>query len=381
MVATAERPHTLTTHARPSRWRRVGRTLAWILSVLVIVMGLAYFSPKVPIDAIQQVIATISLFVPWLSLFLLPTAVIAHVVAWLAWRARQRGLSATSAVAGLMSVLMVVIPWAAGGGRWSEFFTSAPTATETYADGLKVDIYLPRTAAPAKPALVYAHGGAWETGTRKDSAPWFAWMASQGVAVFSIDYRLTPPPRWQDAVGDVKCALGWVRARSGAYGVSASNVSVAGDSAGGHLALLAAYTAGDKRFPPACDVPDAPVRSAMNWFGPTDMTRLVAETGMPTEIRRVVDAYRGDQPTEVVSPMAHVRPGLPPTLVVQGDRDHLIPPTQGADLAAKLQAAGVAGRAVTVPWAEHNFTGHWGSWGAQALRPAVLDFLGEHALN
>ncbi|MEU7897606.1 alpha/beta hydrolase fold domain-containing protein [Nonomuraea sp. NPDC049152] len=56
-------------------------------------------------------------------------------------------------------------------------------------------------------------------------------MADPSVTVFSAEYRLAPPPRRQDAIEDVKCALGWIRATAGEYGVAPSNVSIAGDSA------------------------------------------------------------------------------------------------------------------------------------------------------
>jgi acetyl esterase/lipase len=294
---------------------------------------------------------------------------------------------------------MVVVPWASAARTaevsWASFFASAPEATpsstETYAtvDGqdLKVDVYRPRTLAASKPALLYVHGGSWNSGTRVDSAPWLRWMADQGVAVFSVEYRLAPPPRWQDAVGDVKCALGWIRTKAGEYGIAPSNVSIAGDSAGGQLALIAAYTAGDSRFPSSCEMPPASVKSVMGWYAPTDLPRLLEETGLPGVAAGAVSDYVGggiDTRRDryvASSPAAHVRPGLPPTLLVQGDRDHMIPSAQAADLAAKLHAAGVPATAVTIPWAEHNFTGQWGSWGSQILRPHVRRFLQEHVIG
>jgi acetyl esterase/lipase len=280
---------------------------------------------------------------------------------------------------------MLMIPWSAARGSWTAHFTPAPaatpTATESYAPGLNVDVYLPRNPAPSRPALLYVHGGGWSSGTRADSAPWFGWMADQGIAVYSVDYRLAPPPRWQDAVGDVKCALGWIRSAAARHGTAASNVSIAGDSAGGQLALMAAYTVGDRRFPPACDVPEAPVRSVMGWYAPTDLPALLSESGLPGAASQAVGGYLGDQDPAVASPVTHVRPGLPPTLLVQGGRDHMIPTGQATTLVDRLRAVGGSAEAVTIPWAEHNFTGHWGSWGSQAMRPVVADFLRQHVIG
>ncbi|MGN9843958.1 alpha/beta hydrolase [Nonomuraea sp. H19] len=380
-------------------WRRVARILAWAMCVLVGVLGVAFFAPRLPMGPVQDTLGMIALFVPWLTGFLIVCALGAAATAVAAWRSGRRALFGAGVLAGLLAVLMVAVPWAAavrtGEVSWSAYFASpaaaTPTSTETYAtlDGqdLKVDVYRPGTLAASKPALLYVHGGSWNSGTRADSAPWLRWMADQGVTVFSVDYRLAPPPRWQDAVGDVKCALGWIRAKAGEYGIAPSNVSIAGDSAGGQLAMIAAYTADDPQFPPSCQVPQAPVKSVMGWYAPTDLPRLLEETGLPGVAASAVGDYLGGgieahrARYEASSPVTHARPGLPPTLLIQGDRDHMIPATQAADLAVKLQAAGVPATAVTVPWAEHNFTGQWGSWGSQIMRPHVRRFLQEHVIN
>lgn len=393
---TAERPRRA---RKKSPWRRLLRGAAWTLCVPVIVLGIAFFAPRLPVGPVQDALGMTALFVPWLTGFLTICAIAAAVTAAAAWRSGRRALFGTGALACLLGVLMVAVPWAAAARTaevsWPEYFaspaTARPTATETYAgiegQDLKADVYLPDTPAPGKPVLLYVHGGSWNSGTRADSAPWLRWMADQGVAVFSVDYRLAPPPRWQDAVGDVKCALGWVRGKAAEYGIAPSNVSIAGDSAGGQLALIAAYTVDDQRFRPSCDVPEAPVKSAMGWYAPTDLPALLDRTGLPGVAAGALGDYLGGgvdtrrAAYEASSPVSHVRPGLPPTLLVQGDRDHMIPATQAADLAGKLRGAGVPATAVTIPWAEHNFTGQWGSWGSQIMRPHVRAFLQQHVLN
>ncbi|MEU4233660.1 alpha/beta hydrolase [Nonomuraea sp. NPDC026600] len=396
---TAALPRDAGEPRKKSLWRRAGRVSAWAVCVLVVVLGAAFFAPRLPITPVQDALGVIALFVPWLTGFLMVCALGAAATAVMAWRSGRRALFGAGVLAALLAVLMVVVPWAVAARTaevsWSEYFASpaaaTPTSTETYAtvDGqdLKVDVYRPRALAASKPALLYVHGGSWNSGTRADSAPWLRWMADQGIAVFSIDYRLAPPPRWQDAVGDVKCALGWIRGKAGEYGIAPSNVSIAGDSAGGQLSMIAAYTVDDAQFPPSCQVPQAPVKSVMGWYAPTDLPRLLNENGLPGVAATVASDYLGGgidshrDRYEASSPVTHARHALPPTLLVQGDRDHMIPATQAADLAAKLDAAGVPATAVTIPWAEHNFTGQWGTWGSQILRPHVQRFLQEHAIK
>jgi acetyl esterase/lipase len=66
-------------------------------------------------------------------------------------------------------------------------------------------------------------------------------------------------------------------------------------------------------------------------------------------------------------------------MIVQGGADRLVPLEQGRVLAEALSGAGVTVTELDLPWAHHGFTGQWGGWASQALRPAVVDFLDAHA--
>jgi acetyl esterase/lipase len=372
----------------------VGRALLWATAAVTVLIGLSFFGAPVPLGPAEDAVSVTAMLVPWLTWVLVAFGAIGVATAIVAWRRRRRALSAAGALAGIGAALMVVVPWAANpAASWAETFAAAPEATpdatETYAtvesQDLKVDVYLPAESASPAPAVVYVHGGGWSGGTRFESAPWQQWLADQGYAVFSIDYRLAPPPRWQDAVGDVKCALGWVRANAGTYGADAASVSLIGDSAGGQLSLMAAYTAGDPEFAPSCDVEEAPVASVSSWFAPTDLTTLTAASDMPDSAEGYLRDYLGaaleEEPGryESASPLTHVRDGLPPTMIVQGGADRLVPASQGDALADALTAAGVPVTALDLPWAHHGFTGRWGGWGSQGLRPAALEFLETYA--
>src|SRR3712207_8377221 len=62
--------------------------------------------------------------------------------------------------------------------------------------------------------------------------------------------RLAPQPNWQTATADVKCAIGWLKRNAVQYGVDPHRIALLGRSAGGHLALLAAYTSDEAALPP-----------------------------------------------------------------------------------------------------------------------------------
>lgn len=144
--------------------------------------------------------------------------------------------------------------------------------------------------------MVVVHGGGWRSGNRGEFPRWNAWLADKGYVVFDIDYRLSPPPSWQDAPGDVRCAVGWVKENSGRYGVDPGRVALMGRSAGGHLALLTAYTEGTSALPAGCGVrgeqQDTSVAAVAAFYPPTDLTRLSA-LGYLGGIDRFLGGSRG----------------------------------------------------------------------------------------
>jgi len=269
---------------------------------------------------------------------------------------------------------------------------TVPFVTTEDGQTLRLDVYRP--AEPSRPmgigprraALIVVHGGSWSAGDKSDFAHWDRWLAGQGYIVFDVQYRVRPQPNWRTATGDVKCAVGWVRRNAARYGVDPARVALLGRSAGAHLALLAAYTPNDLAFPPTCSAPDPRVRAVVALYGPTDLTwgyrnranPLVLDTsavlrrflgGTP---KTALDAYR------LASPLTHVGPDTPPTLLFHGQREALVSPRHTEFLAERLQAAGVPHQAVYLPYAHHGFDYHLDGWGSQVVRPVLLRFLREH---
>lgn len=227
---------------------------------------------------------------------------------------------------------------------------------------LRLDVYEPREPGELRPAIVVVHGGAWFHGDKSDYAFGLhdRWLAGQGYVVFDVQYRLTG--RWPAPLSDVKCAVRWVRANAARFQVDPDRIALMGRSAGGHLALMAAYTANDPEVPPSCFDEDAPpidesVQAVIASYAPADLRLWQAERGgaidhllggLPHE---VPDAYRA------ASPVTHVKPGLPPTMVIHGQRDRTVPPAHSELLVNTLRAAGVTTVALRIPWGRHGVDG------------------------
>jgi hypothetical protein len=87
-----------------------------------------------------------------------------------------------------------------------------------------------------------------------------------------VAYRLCPAVDLWEMLGDVQRAIAWLKAQAGEYGLDPGKIVLGGGSAGGHLALLAAYTAGDARFtPPELLGADLSAGGVVSYYGPTDL--------------------------------------------------------------------------------------------------------------
>jgi acetyl esterase/lipase len=224
---------------------------------------------------------------------------------------------------------------------------------------LELDLYLPSVERPA-PVVVYVHGGGWQRGSRRDPPPLLAadfydGIAAQGFAVAAVDYRLSGEARFPAPVEDVRAAVGWIRDNAAAYGLDAGRLFLWGDSAGGHLALLAALTG-------------TGVRAAVAWFPVTDLlgmpSDLAAAGGVPdpgpdSREARLLGAPASSVPdlARQASPVTHASGSAPPILLLHGTVDDLVPAAQSIRLAEALEAAGAAVELELVPDATHFWKG------------------------
>ncbi|WP_306337833.1 alpha/beta hydrolase [Streptomyces sp. KL118A] len=245
---------------------------------------------------------------------------------------------------------------------------------------LRLDLWaLPRRAEVRRPAVVWVHGGGWNKGHRSQTPQWNRWFNARGWSVFDIDYRLAPRATQLDQIGDVKCAVGWVRRHARVYGIDPDRLLLAGSSAGGNLALAAAYTEGDGRVPASCAARDSSVSGVLSLYGPTDMRRLIAGTALRRDpmIPLLMGGSAATAPARyrLGSPARLVRGDVPPTLLLHGSADRAVPVAQARELARRLKGAGAPATYVELPWVDHCFDVNWGGWGSQIARAATERFL------
>jgi acetyl esterase/lipase len=239
---------------------------------------------------------------------------------------------------------------------------------------LELDLYLPGAAPSASaapvPVIVHVHGGGWRRGSRRVPLPrlgagFYDELAARGFAVAAIDYRLSGEARYPAALEDVRAAIGWVREHAAEYGMDPGRVFAWGDSAGGHLALMAALAGaqgnGDEGSGSA-------VQGVVAWFPVTDLAGLLddvaAAGGHPDPGPESREALFLGAPAASVpglareaSPVNHASAAAPPVLLMHGAADDLVPPAQSIRLAKALAQAGATVELELVPGATHFWNG------------------------
>lgn len=254
----------------------------------------------------------------------------------------------------------------------------------------RLDLFLPadRPAGLRSPAMVIIHGGGW-AGVRMRHREWDlgCTLAKAGYVCVNLEYERNPSRRWPQNLLDGKNGVRFLRQNAEHYQIDPARIGVIGGSAGGHLALLVAYTTGVAELTPAAPYPGVAdgVAACVDLYGITDLTtrQEVAADGTPTGIRLTraglfQDSF--DQAPErwrLASPTSHVRAGCPPTLILHGTADALVDRDQSTRLAELLAAAGVTHELHLIPKAPHAFSLDDRKL-AIAPWPLVLRFLERH---
>ena len=216
---------------------------------------------------------------------------------------------------------------------------------------LSLELYRPLPVG-RYPAIVTLYGGSWQRGTPIQDAVFNRYMAARGYTVIAIDYRHAPSYRFPAQLEDVQTALAFIREHAAEYEIDLKHIALLGRSAGAHLAMLAAYQS-----------EALPIQAVVSYYGPTDLVGGYADPPFPDPInvRAVLEAFLGDSLQEIpslyqqASPLHHVTPGLPPTLLVYGSRDHIVEAKFGRSIYERLQAVGNVAVWLEIPWAEHAF--------------------------
>lgn len=251
---------------------------------------------------------------------------------------------------------------------------------------LSLDVYTPKNTSGEKmPVVIYVHGGAWVKGDKTVKGgsyieTFISKLLDKKYAVISIDYTLLSDSiHFPLPLQDTRDAVRWVRKNASAYHFDPENIGFFGTSSGAHLSMLAAYTP-DNEFPgsPELSSYSAKVNYVVDHYGPSDLNNLLhTQIGkipvffvglaskkivdlrgnlvrglsgydIKTEKRKTVEYFK------TISPITYVSGGVP-TLIVQGNKDKVVPMKQSKKLHRKLTRENVQNNLIIVKDGIHGF--------------------------
>ncbi len=221
---------------------------------------------------------------------------------------------------------------------------------------LVLDLYLP-TTPPARPlpVIVWTHGGGWKNGS-KENCP-LTWLAAEGYAVVSLNYRLSWAAKWPAQLDDVRTALRWLRTNAPNYTLDPALFVAAGSSSGGNLASIVGTAPADPTSPR--------VRAVIDFFGASDVLTMPVNVPGPGKTEADLATSNGakllggtvrDRPdlARQVSPWHNITKDDPPFLILHGDQDDQVPLAQSERLHARLREVGVPSEFHVLPGAGHG---------------------------
>jgi acetyl esterase/lipase len=255
---------------------------------------------------------------------------------------------------------------------------------------LQLDIAIPPGEGPF-PCLVLFHGGAWEFGNRKDLSvgvkeksgqlqpSWIQTLAGKGYVAASVSYRLAPKYKFPAMIEDARSAVRFLRANAGTFHIDPERIGAGGFSAGAHLAMLVGYCDRSAGF----DVGDnlnvsGRAKCVVDFFGPTNLSLYNDSPGLvDTYLVQVFGKECKTNPSilEKASPLTYVSRDSPPTLILQGTIDLIVPILHSELLQKALTRDGVPNEMFTIPFAGH---GRWNKSDMSRAELAAFKFLDQY---
>lgn len=203
---------------------------------------------------------------------------------------------------------------------------------------LRCDIYEPPPAVKNGIGVLLIHGGGWSQGDRTQLRGYGVLLGRRGYTCMASEYRLTGEALWPAQIEDVKAAIRYMKANAGQLGIDPGRLVVSGNSAGGHLSLVAAGTANVAAFEGSGGNSgvSTEVAAAISFYPPTGLDKR-DWGGLPSLFGKGApeDVLRG------ASPLSYAGAAFPPTLLIHGNADEVVPAGEATAMYEALHEAGV----------------------------------------
>jgi len=249
-----------------------------------------------------------------------------------------------------------------------------------FGTALTMDVFTPKKEANGAGVIVVISGGWFSDHNTIPSfiPPYILPLLDKGYTVFAVVHGSNPKYCIPEILDDLHRAIRFIRHNVKEYDITADRLGIIGGSAGGHLALMQGC-AGKDANPKAVDRVDresSRVQAVVSFYPATDFLnwgekgKVMLGKGLRVSVqgafdfqdydfltrtfRLITDMAKREEIGKKVSPITHVRKDNPPTLIIHGDTDALVPLQQSETMAAKLKEAGVPSQLYVMKGGKHD---------------------------
>lgn len=267
-----------------------------------------------------------------------------------------------------------------------------------FGTALTLDVFTPQK--PNGAAVVMVVSGGWFSAHEAINLQFIQPVLDHGYTVFAVVHGSQPKFTIPEAIADLHRAVRYIRHRATDFKIDPQRIGIMGGSAGGHLSLMQgmAGTAGNPEAKDPVDRQSSRVQAVACFFPPTDFLNYgkpgenALGRGILANFRAPFDFQEYDQKareyvpitdeaklTEIakqISPAYHVTADDPPTMIIHGDADFLVPIQQAQLVMDKLEELKVPHELVTRPGAAHGWKDIYkdvelfANWFDKHLKPA-----------
>lgn len=249
-----------------------------------------------------------------------------------------------------------------------------------FGTALTLDVFTPKENKNGA-AIVWVVSGGWFSSHDSVNAAPIAEYLRRGYTVFAVVHGSNPKYTIPEVVEDMNRSVRFIRSRAKQYDIDPNRIGITGGSAGGHLSLMqgTAGTPGKADAKDPVDRESSRVQAVACFFPPTDFLNYgkpgenALGRGTLAAFKAPFDFHEFDPKTKsfvavtdeekilaigkTISPVNHATADDPPTLIIHGDADLLVPIQQAELIIEKLKAAGVTTELVVKKGAAHGWAG------------------------
>lgn len=222
----------------------------------------------------------------------------------------------------------------------------------------KLDLFVHGDSKEPQPLVIWIHGGGWKNGDKAQNPA--LGLLREGFAVASLNYRLSGDAQFPAQIEDCKAAVRFLRGNAKQYGLDPQRFGAWGSSAGGHLVALLGTSGEVVELEGKLGEhgkESSRVQAVCDFFGPTDFLQMGGrhnDAGSPESA--LIGGPIQERKAEVAkaNPITYVSKDDPPFLIIHGDSDPVVPPSQSDLLEAALEKSKVPVELVKLPGAGHG---------------------------